>query len=284
MTGLEITLLLVGIIFMVGSFLITEKLSDSELNKVSELSEDEMQKILERELASAQQKIDAQIEQSIERSVEQSADRVDRALDKETNEKIMAISEFSDTVMENMNKTNNEIMFLYSMLNDKHAAMTENMDELQKLLAEVDVKKEEQKEAQEKELADMLRKFEEHIGEREAEISREVEEKMEGKTAEFVDAINAFLAEKAAQQAQVSQTPEPEEEEEAVEEILPEEEQEEEKEAEVEEAAGQQESNHNALILNLHRQGASDIEIAKELGLGVGEVRLVLGLFREEEV
>lgn len=284
MTGLEITLLLVGIIFMVGSFLITEKLSDSELNKVSELSEDEMQKILERELASAQQKIDAQIEQSIERSVEQSADRVDRALDKETNEKIMAISEFSDTVMENMNKTNNEIMFLYSMLNDKHAAMTENMDELQKLLAEVDVKKEEQKEAQEKELADMLRKFEEHIGEREAEISREVEEKMEGKTAEFVDAINAFLAEKAAQQAQVSQTPELEEEEEAVEEILPEEEQEEEKEAEVEEAAGQQEGNHNALILNLHRQGASDIEIAKELGLGVGEVRLVLGLFREEEV
>ena len=45
----------------------------------------------------------------------------------------------------------------------------------------------------------------------------------------------------------------------------------------------QQESNHNAAILELHRQGASEIEIAKELGLGVGEVKLVLGLFREEE-
>jgi hypothetical protein len=32
----------------------------------------------------------------------------------ETNEKIMAISEYSDTVMENMNKTHNEIMFLYN--------------------------------------------------------------------------------------------------------------------------------------------------------------------------
>ena len=69
MTGLEITLLLVGIVFMVGSFLITERLSGSELNKVSELSEDEIRRILERELTSAQQKIDTQIEQSIVNSI-----------------------------------------------------------------------------------------------------------------------------------------------------------------------------------------------------------------------
>ena len=74
MTGLEITLLLVGIVFMVGSFLITERLSGSELNKVSELSEDEIRRILERELTSAQQKIDTQIEQSIVNSIEQSSD------------------------------------------------------------------------------------------------------------------------------------------------------------------------------------------------------------------
>ena len=41
--------------------------------------------------------------------------------------------------------------------------------------------------------------------------------------------------------------------------------------------------NHNARILELHKAGYSDVEIAKELGLGTGEVRLVLGLFREEE-
>ena len=54
-------------------------------------------------------------------------------------------------------------------------------------------------------------------------------------------------------------------------------------EVEEKEETVQQESNHNAAILELHRQGASEIEIAKELGLGVGEVKLVLGLFREEE-
>ncbi len=273
MTGLEITLLLVGIVFMVGSFLITERLSGSELNKVSELSEDEIRRILERELTSAQQKIDTQIEQSIVNSIEQSSDRVDRALDKETNEKIMAISEFSDTVMENMNKTHNEIMFLYSMLNDKHATMTEHMEELQKLLSEIDQKKE----TQDTDLAAALAKIEEHIKEREEELSQE----MEAKTADFIEAINAFLAEKAAEQEAEQQLPEVEEISEEQTEEVPEEEAE--PEVEEKEETVQQESNHNAAILELHRQGASEIEIAKELGLGVGEVKLVLGLFREEE-
>lgn len=273
MTGLEITLLLVGIVFMVGSFLITERLSGSELNKVSELSEDEIRRILERELTSAQQKIDTQIEQSIVNSIEQSSDRVDRALDKETNEKIMAISEFSDTVMENMNKTHNEIMFLYGMLNDKHATMTEHMEELQKLLSEIDQKKE----TQDTDLAAALAKFEEHIKEREEELSQE----MEAKTADFIEAINAFLAEKAAEQEAEQQLPEVEEISEEQTEEVPEEEAE--PEVEEKEETVQQESNHNAAILELHRQGASEIEIAKELGLGVGEVKLVLGLFREEE-
>lgn len=273
MTGLEITLLLVGIVFMVGSFLITERLSGSELNKVSELSEDEIRRILERELTSAQQKIDTQIEQSIVNSIEQSSDRVDRALDKETNEKIMAISEFSDTVMENMNKTHNEIMFLYSMLNDKHATMTEHMEELQKLLSEIDQKKE----TQDTDLAAALAKIEEHIKEREEELSQE----MEAKTADFIEAVNAFLAEKAAEQEAEQQLPEVEEISEEQTEEVPEEEAE--PEVEEKEETVQQESNHNAAILELHRQGASEIEIAKELGLGVGEVKLVLGLFREEE-
>ena len=42
--------------------------------------------------------------------------------------------------------------------------------------------------------------------------------------------------------------------------------------------------NHNQLILEKYKDGKSAIEIARELGLGVGEVRLVIGLFREEEL
>ena len=39
MTMIEIILLLVGCVFMIGSFFISEKLSSSELNKIAELSE-----------------------------------------------------------------------------------------------------------------------------------------------------------------------------------------------------------------------------------------------------
>ena len=38
-------------------------------------------------------------------------------------------------------------------------------------------------------------------------------------------------------------------------------------------------SNNNKMILDLYANGKSNIEIAKELGLGIGEVRLVIDLF-----
>ena len=38
--------------------------------------------------------------------------------------------------------------------------------------------------------------------------------------------------------------------------------------------------NNNDRILRLHKEGYSNVEIAKELGLGVGEVKLVINLFK----
>jgi hypothetical protein len=40
--------------------------------------------------------------------------------------------------------------------------------------------------------------------------------------------------------------------------------------------------NINGIILELHRSGMNIIEIAKQLGLGVGEVKLVVDLYRGE--
>ena len=39
-------------------------------------------------------------------------------------------------------------------------------------------------------------------------------------------------------------------------------------------------TNNNEAILKLHKLGKSKVEIAKELGLGVGEVSLVIDLFK----
>ena len=37
--------------------------------------------------------------------------------------------------------------------------------------------------------------------------------------------------------------------------------------------------NSNEQILKLHREGKSNMAIAKELGLGIGEVKIVIDLF-----
>ena len=124
MTAVEIVLLIIGVVMMVASFFIAEKLSNQDLDKVAELSTEEMQRILERSLNDAQVKVDNMVDQVIDHSIEKSMEVVERALDKETNEKMRAITEYSDTVLESIHKTHNEVMFLYSMLNDKHSELT----------------------------------------------------------------------------------------------------------------------------------------------------------------
>ena len=133
MSALEIVLLVVGIVLMIASFFITERLSNSELDKIAELSTEEMQKILERNLNEAQVKINNMVDQVVDHSIEKSMEIVERALDKETNEKMRVLTEYSDTVIEAINKTHNEVMFLYSMLNDKHSELTKYAGNLAQL-------------------------------------------------------------------------------------------------------------------------------------------------------
>lgn len=230
MTGVEIFLLLIGAVFMIGSFFVAEKLSPSELNKIAQMSEEELKKIISRGLEEA----NTRIEEAIEEEIEASIDKTDRALEKETNEKIMAISEYSDTVMENMNKTHNEIMFLYNMLNDKHTELVGLASDLQRLTADV----------------------------------RNVQERVAAAAAAVPTAPAAVVtpAEPAGKEAA---EPVPDLMEGA-------------EEPETEENAEGEKENHNKEILALHREGMSDVEIARKFGLGLGEVKLVIGLYKGE--
>lgn len=204
---------------MVGSFFITERLSPSELNKIAELSKDELGRIIDGALSDASSKV----EEAIQTQIDASSEQVERALEKETNEKIMAISEYSDTVMENMNKTHNEIMFLYNMLNDKHAELTGLATDLQKIAANV------------KSIQDGLtkKKAPEPVPVAKPES---VEEKVETK-------------EQKIPVVKKKENPDTEE-------------------------------NHTGKILEMRKKGMQSVEIAKALGVGLGEVNLVLGLYK----
>ena len=53
MTAIEVALLLIGVVFILGSFFIIEKLSPTELSRVAELSEEELRMVMDRELETA---------------------------------------------------------------------------------------------------------------------------------------------------------------------------------------------------------------------------------------
>ena len=221
MAGVEILLLVTGVVFFIASFFITEKLGPGELNKIGELSNEEIQRIMEREL----QKVTDEIEGRVEEKAEEALVNSERMMEKECNEKIMAISEYSDTVIESMNKTHMESMFLYSMLNDKHVELTDFSSRLQGLAS--DLKK------QDEEITDHLNRqavFEER---KEEQISLVREEKKE----------EAFFPEENDANMDFGDV------------------------------------RHNDAILALHKNGKTAIDIARELGLGLGEVQLVIGLY-----
>ena len=225
MTGVAWILLLIGVVFMIGSFFVTEKLSPSELNQIAELSEEELKRIIDRGLKNAETRIE---------------DAIDEQVEKVTNDKIMAISEYSDTVIESMNKTHNEIMFLYSMLNDKHTELTGMAADLQRLAADV----------------------------------RSLEEKAP------LTAPQAAPERAAAVSAVSAVTPVPVETADTTERdtaAAPAEQKEEMPETE----ETKQEGLH-AEILKLKKLGMTEVQIAKKLGIGIGEVRLVNGLYRGE--
>ena len=220
----SVTLILVGIIFVLVSFFVQEKLTPKDVQEITRLSEKELKIIVERELKNANDKV----EDAIDAVVEQSQENAKRLMEKETNEKIMAINEYSNTVIESMNKTHNEILFLYNMLNDKHTELTG--------------------------LASQLQQFSEQVKHTQDEMMTHLTE-----TVKEPEPARTEVSEPVEEQPQ---------------QISP--------KASVAEETDN--GSFNDQVLALHQNGVSDVEIARKLGRGLGEVKLVIGLYKGEDV
>ena len=122
MTAFEIVLLTTGVIAFVISFFIPEG-----KGKEASLDEEKLQEIIDEKVNNAKRRIDDLTEENVNYSMEKS----ERALEKITNEKILAVGDYSDSIMNDLNKTHQEVVFLSDML-DK------NKGDLTKLLLETD--------------------------------------------------------------------------------------------------------------------------------------------------
>ncbi len=127
MTTLQISLLIVGVILLIASFFVSEKLTKKEVDELSRLSSAQLQKVVDKELSNIEDKVTDIVGDAIDKAT----DELQRPMEKLSNEKIMAINEYSDTVMDGINKSHDEILFLYNMMNDKQ-------DELKDMLASIE--------------------------------------------------------------------------------------------------------------------------------------------------
>ena len=240
MTALEITLIVIGVVFLVGSFFVSDKLSQKDVDQIAKMSEEELRVILDRQLEKAK----AEIQNAIETGIDETTEETKRALEKETNDKINGISEYSDTVLESINKSHNEIMFLYSMLNDKHKDVTDLAAKLQKLTTNLhDV---------EQQMTEKTLRAQARLQQPEPAIEKPV--KVQKKEIPVEKKVKPESIKKAVE---VKKKPETDTE--------------------------INDKNDNDAILRLHAEGKSDVEIAKLLDRGLGEVRLVIGLHRGED-
>ena len=124
MTPMEIALLITGVIIFVISFLMPDvpmKKSERELAAEKE----EARRIVEQEVDTMRLRVGEATSETVGYAV----DKAERSLEKVSNEKIMAVGEYAGTVLEEINKNHQEVMFLYDMLKDKQTDLTNTIRE-----------------------------------------------------------------------------------------------------------------------------------------------------------
>lgn len=222
MTGIEIAVLIVGIIFVLGSFFVGDKLSSKDVDQIAQLSREQLNRIVEKELHHAQ----GQIQNTVDETIENSVLKIERMMDKEANQKMMSISEYSDTVLEEINKAHTEVMFLYSMLNDKQQELSDTTSHLSKIISEAE---------------EAIRNQSNFVLPESSEPTIVLETETVKEFSGHAEKMN-------------------------------------------EDIAIDEDRNQNHKILSLAQNGASAVDIAKQLNVGIGEVRFVLDLYKGESL
>lgn len=267
-----ILLIFGGIVFTVSFFLPSG--GKKEKDGISKADEEEIKEIIGREVEEAK----TQISDIVNETITYSMEKTERSMERLTNEKIMAVNEYSDTVLEQINKNHKEAVFLYDMLNDKHENLKSTVSEAVKTASEV---KQTVKDAEV-----TAREAKEQAVEIKEQIPAPVPEKefvpIQAPRVEVTDGSATAEIEKEPEKPKRRTTRKVKTEASASkEEAVDPEKTEKASKVDLSMAAPGKTGgrNSNERILELHKAGKSNMAIAKELGLGIGEVKLVIDLF-----
>ncbi len=253
MTGIDVLLIVIGAILVIVSFVISEKVSGhaSETANGMEIWSD-------RDEEAIKDRINIVLSGRSEQIVNDTDDRLCHL----SNEKIMEFQEFADQINEKLNENHNQSVFLYKMLTEKQSEMKEWIAELDSKYAGI---KDEFNSIDEMvnmdkfpDLADMVidKKYSfdsdaKNLKTAGFNIKSDTADEYSAKKEEMKDEnkVNIFVDKNDSNSLQTSSMP-----------------------------------NKNEKILELFNSGKSLIEISKQLGIGQGEVKLVVDLYRGNKI
>ena len=122
MGAMEVFLIITAVIVIAVSFCIKEKSDKNEDEKKS--GQDEVKAV-------TQEMIKEEIQNQLAMISDDMLENTEAKLDKIANQKIMAVGNYSEDVLKNIEENHNEVMFLYNMLNDKETTLKNTVRDIE---------------------------------------------------------------------------------------------------------------------------------------------------------
>ncbi len=253
MIFLEIVFVVLGMAAVIYSYRVTDstKIENETTRKAMHVIDMDTTEQMEQQLRDYEQKVE-DIASDAEVQTEEKLQSL-------SNESILGISEYSDQVLDKIEKNHAEVVFLYNMLNEKQ-------DELKELIGDSDKIKAELRD----ELAVLYQEHQDWV--------KTTIDELQGITERCKEEIaESYVV--AEPEVSVQEEFEPELEENFGGKEMPQEESVSLPIEKTEESKEEEGFNKQEEILDLYKKGHSVLEISKLLSIGQGEVGFVIGLY-----
>lgn len=223
MTPVIVTLIIIGVVCIIVSCFVIDKSSAKNNDDINVLNSSYINS----------SDVKRKVEDTLLEVSEETVAKTEDELSKISNEKIIAVNDFSNIVLDKITTNHEEVVFLYNLLNEKEA-------ELKEIINQVNEVKQMGRENQLNQVEQVEQLNQTH--------EKQTQKKQDKKVKQHKNnSINIDIDIEKSKEDIIND---------------------------------ELSMNNNQRILKLHKEGKSVVEIAKELNLGQGEVKLVIDLYR----
>lgn len=126
MAGMEIFLIIIGVTAIIGSFVFEKTLEKNDNTN-------------ENNSGVTEAMLEEQVSKAVDHILDDRIEETEAKMDKLSNEKIMAVGDYSDNVLKEIDKNHDEVMFLYSMLNEKEKEVKNAVNDVENIKRSINV-------------------------------------------------------------------------------------------------------------------------------------------------